>query len=144
MELETFVRMFINHRPVYGLTTDMIENALKFLVSDTNKIQAHLAVNEKGKKEKNVTEHQEEEPKGLTRAEFIRLLTSEGERMDHEELDASLKVLLGEGSIDEILPDIIDNEFLIEKLLGFELDDIAAHESAEENLDAVDEEDIDE
>jgi len=136
--------MFINHRPVYGLTTDMIENALKYLVSDTNKTQANLAVNEKGKKEKNVTENQEEEPKGLTRAEFIRLLTSEGERMDHEELDASLKVLLGEGSIDEILPDIIDNEFLIEKLLGFELDEIAAHESAEENLDAVDEEDIDE
>lgn len=32
LELETFVRMFINHRPVYGLTTDMIENALKYLV----------------------------------------------------------------------------------------------------------------
>lgn len=108
-------------------------------------MQASLAVNEKGKKDKNTTENQDDEPpKGLTRAEFIRLLTSEGERMDHEELDASLKVLLGEGAIDEILPEVIDNQFLIEKLLGFELDDTALNESAEEQLDAVDEEDMDE
>lgn len=143
LELETFVRLFVNHRPVYGLTMDMVKHALTTLVKDlNNKNLDNQLGGGKKKKKKQVQEQVVDELAGLTRGEFVKLLTNEGEKMDNEELEASLKVLLGEGNLDDILPEVIDSEFLIEKLLGFELDELPSGDADSEDIDGIDEDEF--
>jgi len=62
--------------------------------------------------------------KNIKREDLIEMLTKEGEKMTSVELRSSLNVLLGDGTLEDILPDEIDMNFLLDELLGFEdLDD---------------------
>ena len=124
LKLETFVRLFINHRPVYGLTMDQIKQKMSVLAQKELENEDQDKINE-------LDERTREEiiSKGvLPRSRFVDLLTNHGEKMDEEELNKALKVLLGEGDPDLILPENIDSKFLIEKLLGFELDETQDYE----------------
>ena len=93
--LDTFVKLFINHRPVYGLTHNLIKQMVTSLA------------NREGK---------------YSREQFIKDMTTRGDKFTNEELKRYLGVLYGEGEPSEILPQQIDSEFLIEKLLGMEDD----------------------
>jgi hypothetical protein len=59
--MNTFIRLFVNHRPVYGIGKNNIEDAFKALTGDSGNI-------------------------ALTRDELITLLKQEGEVFGDEEL----------------------------------------------------------
>lgn len=95
--INEFLKLFVNHRPVYGITRNMIEDSMKELAQGR---------------------------KSIKREDLIDLLTKEGEKMSQAELKSSLNVLLGDGNFEDILPEDIDMNFLLDELLGFEdLDD---------------------
>lgn len=73
LELQTFLKLFVNHRPVYGITKNHITTALSIL--GNNKTGSPT----------------------MTRDELIKSLTTEGEKMTLEELKECEKILLGEG-----------------------------------------------
>lgn len=39
VDMDTFIRLFVNHRPVYGIGKNNIEDAFKALSSDQGSIQ---------------------------------------------------------------------------------------------------------
>ena len=92
--IDEFLKLFVNHRPVYGITRNMIEDSLKVLL----------------KNKKTST---------LKREDFIDALTKEGEKINTQELKNYFKVLLGDDNLDS-LPQEIDINFLLDDLLGFE------------------------
>ena len=61
VNMETFIKLFVNHRPVYGIGKNNIEDAFLSLASDPGSIQ-------------------------LSRDEMINLLKQEGEPFGDEEL----------------------------------------------------------
>ena len=93
LSLKNFVKLFINHRSTYGLTQEYISSELEPIFDSNGKI---------------------------SRKEIIDLLTNYGEEFETEEIEKYLNLLLGEGSIDNILPEKIDLKYLVEDLLGFE------------------------
>ena len=111
--LDTFVKLFINHRPVYGLTTKLIKDKLEVL-----------------KRTKEPTEGQkggQALPGGpqvplYTKEQFIEDLTSRGNAFSLEQLKEYLNILFDDGEPKDVLPETITAEFLIEKLLGMEDD----------------------
>ena len=111
LELDTFVKQFINHRPVYGLTKKHIEAKLSELLEDT------------------------EDKTFLTRNEFLNLLQKKGEKMDLDDIKRCFKHLLGEGSLETLLPEKINLELLIDNILGFEQSEDEDDEQIDEGLD---------
>lgn len=108
VNMETFIKLFVNHRPVYGIGKNNIEDAFKSLASDPGSIQ-------------------------LTRDEMITLLKQEGEPFGVEELEKSFGYLVGKMLYKEALPkDFITAEEFASDLLGFE------EFEDEEELDAAD------
>jgi WD40 repeat protein/Ca2+-binding EF-hand superfamily protein len=107
-DLETFVRLFVNHRPVYGIGKQNIETALNTLTEAQSVL--------KGK---------------ISREEFIHILKTEGEAMTEEEIEACLGTLLGDTDIENVLPEQIDVDVLAKELLGFEE---LADEEEQQNL----------
>lgn len=87
------MKLFVNHRPVYGITKNHITTALSILGSS------------KGGNAPTIS-----------REELVKALTTEGEKMTLEELKEAEKILLGEGLE---LPEEIDAELLCHKILGF-------------------------
>jgi hypothetical protein len=61
VDMNTFIRLFVNHRPVYGIGKNNIEDAFKDLAGDKGNLS-------------------------LTRDELITLLKQEGEVFGDEEL----------------------------------------------------------
>jgi len=96
-DLETFVKLFVNHRPVYGIGKQNIETALNVLTENQPVV--------KGK---------------ITREEFIHILKNEGEKMSEEEIEACLFILIGDTDIENAIPDQLDAEVLAKDILGFE------------------------
>jgi WD40 repeat protein/Ca2+-binding EF-hand superfamily protein len=90
--LDTFVKLFINHRPVYGLTSNLIREKM-----------AVLAKNGK-----------------YSKKDFIEDMTTQGDKFSDQQLQYFLNVLLSPGDINTILPDNLDANFMIERLLGME------------------------
>ena len=68
--METFIRLFVNHRPVYGIGNNDIEEAFKALASDGAGIE-------------------------LSRDELTNLLLSDGELFGREELADAFGNLVG-------------------------------------------------
>uniref|UniRef100_A0A7S3CT12 Cilia- and flagella-associated protein 251 n=1 Tax=Strombidium rassoulzadegani TaxID=1082188 RepID=A0A7S3CT12_9SPIT len=96
VDMNTFIRLFVNHRPVYGIGKNNIEDAFKALAGDGSSIQ-------------------------LTRDDMISLLKQEGEVFGDEELQQSLGYLVGKMLYKDALPkDYINSEEFATDLLGFE------------------------
>lgn len=92
LSLKSFVKLFINHRPAYGLSKDYIEEIIGQSYSE----------------------------KELSRKDFVELMTNYGEKMKPEEIEYFLNVLVGEGKMNDLLPEQFDIDYLVEKVLGFE------------------------
>jgi WD40 repeat protein/Ca2+-binding EF-hand superfamily protein len=92
LDLETFVKLFINHRPAYGLTREYIAEMIAAIF-----------------------------PGGqVSRKEFMTLLTNYGEKMNGDPLDYFFATLTGIQKAKEQLPETFDVKYLIEGILGLE------------------------
>jgi hypothetical protein len=89
-----FLKLFVNNRPVYGISKNHIVNALSILG------------NVKG-----------DGSPYITREDLFKILTTEGEKMGEDEIRECEKILLGENNE---FPDEIDADTLCHKVLGFE------------------------
>jgi Ca2+-binding EF-hand superfamily protein len=95
LRLEEFVKLFVNHRPVYGLS-----------IRD---IAEHFQV---------ISENEE----NITREDFIQVLTKYGEIFSREDLQMYLKILTGDAEIENVLPERFSLMFLLHEVFGFEID----------------------
>lgn len=96
VNMETFIRLFVNHRPVYGIGNNDIEDAFKALAGDSGGIE-------------------------LTREDLINMLQSEGEAFGPEKLEQALVNLVGKSRPTEALPkEFVTAEDFASDLLGFE------------------------
>lgn len=93
---DTFIKLFVNHRPVYGLTSSLIKEKMKCLLGKDGK---------------------------YSREQFIADMTSRGDKFGQEELRDYLNTLLAQGELGEILEQTITSDYMIEKVLGMEVDD---------------------
>ena len=96
LDLDTLLKVFVNHRPVYGPDKEEIRDAFNVLTGNTGVI-----------------------PK----EELFKLLTTIGEPLTEAELTYSLNTLLVPGPSDaaeDLLPPQLDADFFVEKVLGFE------------------------
>lgn len=73
LDLQMFLRLFVNHRPVYGISKNHISTALSILGTSKNGGDPTIS-----------------------REELVKILTGEGEKMTVEEIRESFKILLGE------------------------------------------------
>lgn len=99
LRLEEFVKLFVNHRPVYGLSTRDIAREFRVISDEENKV---------------------------SREDFVHLLTSYGEVFSTENLQMYLKILKGSNAFEEVLPQKFDLDFLLHEVLGFEVEQRAA------------------
>jgi cilia- and flagella-associated protein 251 len=90
LDLDAFLRLFVNHRPVWGIGMAQIQTALQTLSKGKNSIG---------------------------RSELFEALMTEGEKMTQEELDEAELILMGEGNH---FPEQIDVDTLSHKILGFD------------------------
>ena len=106
INFEAFMRLYVNHRPVFGINKSNIEAAFRALGADP--------------------------ATGLIdRDTLFRLLQERGEALRAEEVDGCLKSLLGDDVSLEMLEDRISAKAFAENLLGFEdYDDEAAAAAA--------------
>lgn len=94
--MDTFIRLFVNHRPVYGIGNNDIEEAFLALTKNDNGTQ-------------------------ISREDLVRLLTSEGEVFNHEELANAFQNLVGKKLFRDALPkDYVTADEFANDLLGFE------------------------
>ena len=96
--LERFITLFVNHRPVYGIGKQNIEQAFKDLCDA------------KG----------EGQDTKIGRQDFLGMLYSGREEMSVKELETALLQLIGEQNIQVALPTEISAEAFAEQILGFE------------------------
>ena len=73
VNIDEFIRLFVNHRPVYGIGKINIEEAFAALVEATGSTNGKIA-----------------------RGDFTSLLNNEGEQMNTQELEKALLQLVGE------------------------------------------------
>ena len=97
LKLEEFVKLFVNHRPVYGLSMGDISRKFKILSNNEDNI---------------------------TRDEFVQVLTRYGEIFSEEDLGLYLKILTGMDDIKDVLPDQFNLEYLLNHVFGFEVSDM--------------------
>ena len=95
VNMETFIRLFVNHRPVYGIGNNDIEDAFKALAGDSGGVE-------------------------LPREELESLLKTEGESFGTEELEQALLNLVGKKRIDDALKSFVTADEFASDLLGFE------------------------
>lgn len=92
LDLDAFVKLYVNHRPAYGLTREYIADALASVF-----------------------------PKGVvSRKEFLGLLTGYGEKLENDVLEYFFAALMGIQNPGEQLPETFDVNYLVDKVLGFE------------------------
>lgn len=72
VDMDTFIRLFVNHRPVYGIGKNNIDEAFKSLVSESGNDQY------------------------ITKDELKNALQNEGEAMTNEDLQNFVMLLVGE------------------------------------------------
>lgn len=93
LDMDTLLRAFVNHRPVYGVDRTDIQRAFQVLNKDGM----------------------------ISRDRLVELLLTKGESMNDGELKSCLISLLGPSDdIYESLPSEISANFFLEKILGFE------------------------
>jgi len=72
VDMNTFIRLFVNHRPVYGIGKGNIDEAFKSLVNESGNDQY------------------------ITKDELKNALQNEGEAMTNEDLQNFVMLLVGE------------------------------------------------
>ena len=97
--MDNLIRIYVNHRPVYGISKKQILDAIVTLT---------------GKK-------------SIDRNEFIELLTNKGEFMNEKELRKCILMLLLQDTeedeliqLEELIPEEVTVDWITETLLGFE------------------------
>ena len=120
VDLDTFIKLFVNHRPVYGIGKNNIEDAFQALLADSE----------------NGGEGSEN---AMIREELVALLTGEGdgEEITMRELGEICGKLVSETSVSAALGDSITAERFAEDILGFEEVDEDEGEEEEGNEDSA-------
>ncbi|KAG5477038.1 hypothetical protein LSCM1_05376 [Leishmania martiniquensis] len=95
LDFSQFMRLYINYRPVFGITRQDIEAAFRALGADS-------ATGE------------------ISRDRLFHLLSTVGESLKSNEIAAALTSLLGDGIRLEMLEDVLTARTFAENLLGFE------------------------
>ncbi|KEG13277.1 hypothetical protein DQ04_01111140 [Trypanosoma grayi] len=95
LKFSQFMRLYVNYRPIYGITRKDIEAAFLALGADPATGQ-------------------------IARDVLFKLLSTHGEPLQQTELAAALRSLLGDGVRLEMLEDAITARAFSENLLGFE------------------------
>lgn len=95
INFEAFIRLYVNHRPVFGISKKNIEAAFRAIGADPS---TGL----------------------LDRDVLFRWLQERGEQLRNEEVDGCLKSLLGDDVTLDMLEDNITAKAFAENLLGFE------------------------
>jgi len=97
-DLETFVKLFVNHRPVFGIGSKHIDDAFSEIFKDKDK-----------------------KPQGkIPRENFLQELSSEGEPLMNQELGNLLEKLIGSSSIKEAFGDEVTPDSFYKNILSFE------------------------
>lgn len=113
LDFSQFMRLYINYRPVFGITRQDIEAAFRALGADA------------------VTGE-------INRDHLFQLLSTKGEALKASEIAYALTSLLGDGIRLEMLEDVITARTFAENLLGFEdYDDAAADGAAGQRGDGA-------
>ena len=113
-DLDTFIRLFVNHRPVYGIGKPHIEKAFTtFLAGD----------------------------KQLLSETLIAKMMREGDQISVQDLQKYLYILTGEDNFKNAMPEYIAPDEFAQKVLGFEEieedDDLGEGEEEEEEDDSM-------
>ncbi|RNF24907.1 uncharacterized protein Tco025E_02422 [Trypanosoma conorhini] len=95
LKFSQFMRLYVNYRPIYGVSRQDIEAAFLALGADAETGQ-------------------------IARDVLFKLLGTHGEPLQPEEISAALRSLLGEGVRLDMLEDTITARAFAENLLGFE------------------------
>jgi hypothetical protein len=110
VDLNTFIKLFVNHRPVYGIGKNNIQDAFAALMN---------AADGRGP--------------ALNRDDLLRLLREEGEYMGQQEMEESLNLLVGDSNFKTALPQEIQADDFAENILGFEeVEEVEGEEGADE------------
>jgi len=88
---DEFLRLYVNHRPVLGISKEQIAKALAALGGSK-----------------------------VGRDDLVRLLQAHGEALTPEDLAQCLRALVGVGDIEQVCPDQVDATNFAEGILGFE------------------------
>ena len=105
VRIEDFIKLFVNHRPVYGIGKNDIEQAFKDLVGEEGNLQIT-----KGKS--NLINSLDE---------LYQVLTQEGESMTKEEIAEAFGYLVGEKVFHKAIKgNVISAEEFASDILGFE------------------------
>lgn len=95
LDFSKFMRIYVNYRPVFGITRQDIEAAFRAIGADGQNGQ-------------------------ISRDAFFQMLSSKGEPLRPAEITAALTSLLGEGVRIDMLEEYITARAFAENLLGFE------------------------
>lgn len=114
LDFSKFMRLYVNYRPVFGITRQDIEAAFLAIGAD------HMT----GK---------------MNRTTFFQMLSSKGEPLRPAEITAALTSLLGDGVRMDMLEETISARTFAENLLGFEDYNGGAGEDLEEEEEEVSE-----
>lgn len=111
VDLNTFIKLFVNHRPVYGIGKNNIQDAFAALMSGEGSGKGGA----------------------LNRDDLLRLLREEGEYMGQQEMEESLDLLIGDKNFKTALPQDIQADDFAENILGFEeVEEVEGEEGGEE------------
>jgi len=97
---EEFIVMYVNHRPIFGVSKEQIGDAFATLASDGSGM--------------------------LSREGLLRVLNSYDEALGAADLGECLKMLVGDASPDAAIPERVDAKVFAEQLLGFQDYDASA------------------
>lgn len=95
VKLDDFIKLFVNHRPVYGIGQNNIEDAFNALCQSENVSM-------------------------LKREALLRMLKSECEEVKDGEMREILSYLTGKSEEDQALLPEINSKYFAEEVLGFE------------------------
>lgn len=111
VDLNTFIKLFVNHRPVYGIGKNNIQEAFAALLSGDSASKGGA----------------------LNRDDLLRMLREEGEYMGQQEMEESLNLLVGDSNFKTALPQEIQADDFAENILGFEeVEEVEGEEDGEE------------
>ena len=114
VDLPFFIKLFVNHRPVYGIGKNNIDDAFKALIADSDG-----AIGD-----------------AIGQEDLLRLIQGEGdgEEIAEQELMMLMSKLVSDDKYREALGDPITAEHFAENILGFE--EVDENEGEEEDEDA--------
>lgn len=111
VDLNTFIKLFVNHRPVYGIGKNNIDDAFKAIIEELNDDVGGDSIS----------------------SEQLQLLLArdaDGEEIQTEELQKLLGQLVSETRISKALGEEINAERFAEEILGFE--EVDEHEGEDD------------